>query len=141
MILSRRPASPRKSFHAKTIEADVDLIRMVQGADGRLIGCSARSGAKAIVLEGFGRGNATPSVAEAVADVISAGVPVFVASRCHEGRVAPVYGTGGGKDLEKAGCIFGGDLAVPKLRVLVSLLLGLGMTPAEMAREIAELGG
>ncbi|TCN30203.1 hypothetical protein EV184_10874 [Sinorhizobium americanum] len=31
---------------------------------------------------------------------------------------------GGGKDLEKAGCIFRGDLAGPKLRVLASLLLG-----------------
>ncbi|WOS66837.1 asparaginase [Sinorhizobium fredii] len=80
-VLSRRPGIPRKSFEAKAIEPDVDLIRMVQGADGRLIRCSARSGAKAIILEGFGRGNATPSVADAVADVISAGVPVCVASR------------------------------------------------------------
>ncbi|MCA1443728.1 asparaginase [Ensifer sp. IC4062] len=141
IILARRPELPRKSFQAKAVEPDVDLIRMAQGADGRLVRCAARSGAKAIILEGFGRGNATPSVAAAVGDVISAGVPVFVASRCHEGRVAPVYGNGGGKDLERAGCIFGGDLAGPKLRVLVSLLLGLGMTPAEMAREVAELGG
>nr|WP_167528263.1 hypothetical protein [Sinorhizobium terangae] len=73
-----------------------------------------------IVLEGFGRGNATPSVADAVADIISAGLPIFIVSRCQGGRVAPICGNGGGKDLEKAGCIFGGDLTGPQLRVLAA---------------------
>lgn len=140
VTLSRRPVL-RKTFAPRAIEPQVDLIRMVQGVDDRLIRYAASSGAKAIVLEGFGRGNATPIVAAAVTDIIAGGVPVFVASRCGEGRVMPIYGNGGGKDLEKAGCIFAGDLAGSKLRVLVSVLLGMGMTIEEMRHEVTALGG
>ncbi|RUU32654.1 asparaginase [Mesorhizobium sp. M6A.T.Ce.TU.002.03.1.1] len=138
--VSRRPIL-RKTFAANTIEPRVDLISMVLGSDDRLIRLAAASGSRAIVLEGFGRGNATPAVAVAVADIIADGVPVFVASRCGEGRVSPIYGNGGGKDLEKAGAVFAGDLTGPKLRILVSVLLGMGMTLEEMRPELVALGG
>jgi L-asparaginase len=114
---------------------------MVLGSDDRVIRHAAASGSRAIVLEGFGRGNATPAVAAAVGDIIADGVPVFVASRCGEGRVSPIYGHGGGKDLEKAGAVFAGDLTGPKLRILVSVLLGMGMTLEEMRPELAAIGG
>jgi L-asparaginase len=138
--ISRRPIL-RKTFAANAIEPRVDLIRMVLGSDDRLIRYAAASGARAIVLEGFGRGNATPAVAAAVGDITADGVPIFVASRCGEGRVLPIYGNGGGKDLVKAGAIFAGDLAGPKLRILVSVLLGMGMTLEEMRRELVTVGG
>ncbi|TIM68749.1 MAG: hypothetical protein E5Y60_16300 [Mesorhizobium sp.] len=134
--VSRRPIL-RKTFAASAIEPRVDLIRMVLGSDDRVIRHAVASGSRAIVLEGFGRGNATP----AVADIIADGVPVFVASRCGEGRVSPIYGNGGGKDLEKAGAVFAGDLTGPKLRILVSVLLGMGMTLEEMRPELAAIGG
>ncbi|TIL97293.1 MAG: asparaginase [Mesorhizobium sp.] len=138
--VSRRPVL-RKTFAANAIEPMVDLIRMTLGSDDRLIRHAAASGSRAIVLEGFGRGNATPAVAAAVGDIIADGVPVFVASRCGEGRVSPIYGNGGGKDLEKAGAVFAGDLTGPKLRILVSVLLGMGMTLDEMRRELVTVGG
>lgn len=138
--VSRRPTR-RRTYDARKIESCVDLIKMVLGSDDRLIRYAATSGAKAIILEGFGRGNATPVVAAAVKDIIAGGVPVIVASRCSEGRVKPIYGNGGGKDLEKAGAIFAGDLTGPKARVLVSVLLGAGMTVDEMRQEILTLGG
>jgi L-asparaginase len=47
------------------------------------------------------------------------------------GRVEPVYGRGGGKDLAEAGALFAGDLAGPKARVLVQLALGAGLDVAE----------
>ncbi|AZO25032.1 asparaginase [Mesorhizobium sp. M1E.F.Ca.ET.045.02.1.1] len=134
--LSRRPPA-RRRYQVELIETRVDLLRMVQGADDRLIRFCAASGAKAIVLEGFGRGNATPSVAQAVREISATGIPILIASRCHQGRVAAIYGNGGGKDLEEAGCLFGGDLAGPKLRLLASVLLGAGMTRQMMAKEVA----
>ena len=140
VTVSRRPIL-RKSFSADAIEPRVDLIKMVLGSDDRLIRYAAASGAKAILLEGFGRGNATPTVAAAVKDIIAGGIPVIVASRCGEGRVKPIYGNGGGKDLEKAGAIFAGDLTGPKARILVSVLLGMGMTIDGMRQEILALGG
>jgi L-asparaginase len=58
---------------------------------------------------------------------VQAGVPVVVCSRCAAGRVEPVYGRGGGKDLAEAGAVFAGDLAGPKARVLLQLALAAGL--------------
>jgi L-asparaginase len=88
------------------------------------------SGASAIVLEGTGRGNANDQVVEGVREAVSAGVPVVVCSRCVAGRVEPVYGRGGGRDLADAGALFAGDLAGPKARVLLQLALGSGLDAA-----------
>lgn len=104
----------------------VDLIRLHAGSDAALLRASAQVGAAAIVLEGTGRGNANEQVVEGVREVIGAGTPVVVCSRCAEGRVEPVYGRGGGRDLAEAGALFAGDLAGPKARVLLQLVLGAG---------------
>ena len=62
-------------------------------------------------------------------------------SRCGDGRVQPIYGNGGGKDLERAGAIFAGDLTGPKARILVSVLLGAGLTFPAIRKEIGEVAG
>ena len=62
----------------------------------------------------------------------AAGVPVVVCSRCVAGRVEPVYGRGGGKDLAEAGAVFAGDLAGPKARVLLQLALAAGLDVSEV---------
>ena len=64
--------------------------------------------------------------------------PVVVCSRCVAGRVEPVYGRGGGRDLADAGALFAGDLAGPKARVLLQLALGAGLD-AESALPSAAL--
>lgn len=138
--LSRTPVV-RQTYAPAGIESRVDLLTMVLGADDRLIRHAAASGARAVVLQGFGRGNANPTVAAAVSDIVSSGVPVIVTSRCPEGFVRPIYGNGGGKDLQKAGAIFGGDLTGPKARILAAVLLGAGMTGEDMRAVFARLGG
>jgi L-asparaginase len=105
----------------------VDLIRLYAGSDPRFVRASVSSGARAIVLEATGRGNANEQVVEGVREAVEAGVPVVVTSRCAEGRVEPVYGRGGGKDLAEAGALFAGDLAGPKVRVLLQLALAGGV--------------
>jgi L-asparaginase len=109
----------------------VDLVRLYAGADSVFLRASVEAGAQAIVLECTGRGNANELVVPGVRDARAAGVPVVVASRCHEGRVEPVYGRGGGKDLADAGAIFAGDLAGPKVRVLLQLALASGVDPVQ----------
>jgi L-asparaginase len=111
------------------IDERVDLIRLYAGADSRLLRASVVSGARAVVLEGTGRGNANEQVLEGVRDAVAAGVLVLVCSRCHVGRVEPVYGRGGGSDLARAGALFAGDLTGPKARVLLQLALGAGLDP------------
>jgi L-asparaginase len=112
--------------------AHVDLIRLYAGTDARFLRTSVESGARAIVLECTGRGNANEQVVEGVREAVAAGVAVVVCSRCVEGRVEPVYGRGGGRDLAEAGAVFAGDLAGPKARVLLQLT---GGDAAAMAAE------
>ncbi len=53
---------------------------------------------------------------------VAGGIPVVITSRCPTGRVEPIYGKGGGKDLADAGAIFAGDLRGPKARLLLMVL-------------------
>jgi L-asparaginase len=110
----------------------VDLVRAYAGADAAFLHASVAAGARAIVLEGTGRGNANVQVVEGVRAAAEAGVFVAVASRCLAGRVEPVYGQGGGKDLAEAGAEFAGDLAGSKVRVLLQVALGAGLDPTEV---------
>lgn len=140
IVLHRRPVL-RATIPTERIEPAVDLIKLVIGSDDRFIRCALQSSAKGIVVEGFGRGNATLAVVEGVRQAVAAGLPVVIASRCPQGRVKPIYGNGGGKDLAVAGAIFAGDLAGVKARVLLAVLLGAGLARKAIAERIAELAG
>jgi L-asparaginase len=130
VVFGRRPER-RPPLPPPDALASVDLIRLHAGSDGRFLRASVESGARAIVLEATGRGNANDAVVAAVREVVDAGVFVAICSRCVEGRVEPVYGRGGGRDLAEAGAHFAGDLAGPKARVLLQLVLGAGLDPAD----------
>ena len=140
VVVQRRPLL-RRVYAPPRIEPAVDLLKMTMGDDGRLVRFAGRSGAKAIVIEGFGRGNTPPAVTAVCADLIASGLPVIVTSRCPRGRVRPIYGNGGARDLERAGAIFAGDLSGPKARLLAAVLLGLGMDGEAMRSQFDVLGG
>jgi L-asparaginase len=129
VVFGRRP-DRRPPLRAPDRLAPVDLIRLYAGSDARFLQTSVESGARAIVLDATGRGNANDQVVEGVRAAVAAGVVVAVCSRCVEGRVEPVYGRGGGRDLAEAGALFAGDLAGPKARVLLQLALGAGRDAA-----------
>ena len=140
IIVHRRPTL-RRTFSTDKIVADVELVKLALGANGRYISFAAANGAHAIVIEGFGRGNAPPEVTAAAAQVIRQGIPVIMTSRCQRGRVRPIYGGGGGKSLAEAGVIFAGDLSGVKARILACVLLGLGADNARIRAELEFLGG
>jgi L-asparaginase len=131
VCLQHRPARCPPLPDGEAPMPRVDLIRLFAGSDATFVRASVGAGSRAIVLEGTGRGNANEQVVGAVAEAIGAGVPVVVASRCLQGRVEPVYGRGGGKDLAEAGAIFAGDLAGTKARVLVQLAIAGGVPVAD----------
>lgn len=133
VILHRRP-SGRHVFAQREIEPRVDLIKLAIGADNRFIDCAVGSGTRGIVLETFGRGNATPKVLAAVERAVASGVVVIVTSRCGRGRVEPVYGGSGGAGLARAGALFGEHLTGVKARVLLSVLLGSGGSRCDVMR-------
>jgi L-asparaginase len=139
VIIHRRPAL-RRTFAIDQLEERVDLVRLSLGTDSRLIDAAVDSGAKGLVVEAFGRGNGPPWLTATLAQAIAAGVTVVVTSRCPAGRVLPVYGGGGGRDLEDAGVIFAGDLKGAKVRILLMVLLShpaSGNRVAEIFKEMA----
>ncbi|MBB3998647.1 asparaginase [Aureimonas pseudogalii] len=136
----RRPLL-RRGYAPARIETEVELLKLTMGVSDRLIRHVASAGAKAIVVEGFGRGNPTPAITQAIGEIVAAGIPVIICSRCPEGRTKPVYGNGGGRDAERAGAIFAGDLAGIKARLLAAVLLGEGADMARLREEFAFFGG
>ena len=123
VVVQRRPERHRLNLTARGIETRVDLIKLVLGSDARFVNCALESGTRGLVLEAFGRGNGTREVVAAVREAVRRGVAVVVTTRCPQGRVMPIYGDGGGKDLAAAGAFFAGDLSGLKARMLLALLL------------------
>ena len=124
VYIERRPVG---RFHLETHEIvpDVVLIKLAMGMSPDFVDFALERGARAIVLEAFGRGNAPRGFAEATASAVRKGVPVIITSRCPDGRTLPLYGGGdGGRDLQDAGALFAGDLSGVKARILAAVLLG-----------------
>jgi len=140
VVVHRRPTL-RRSFAMPEAVAEVELLKLAMGTSGGFIAFAVANGARAIVIEGFGRGNAPPAVTAAAKEAIARGVPVIMTSRCQRGRVKPVYGNGGGKTLAEAGVIFAGDLSGVKARILAAVLLGLGCDDARLRAEFDYMAG
>jgi len=102
----------------------VEIVPMYAGAEGTLIRAAVQAGAKGIVIQALGWGNVNIPMYEAIKEAITAGIPVVISTRVHNGRVLPVYGfLGGGKTLKDAGAIFADDLSPQKARILLMLAL------------------
>ncbi|MHA7263551.1 asparaginase [Arthrobacter sp. TMN-37] len=118
----------------------VDVVASHPDADGTLLRAALAAGARGIVLQGTGNGNANPALCAAVAEAAAAGVVVVVSTRVHAGPVMQVYGAGGGRDLHEAGAIPSGLLRPSQARILLQLLLTLGMPPPRIAEQFARRG-
>ena len=122
----RRPALPVRDLSAR-----VALVALGAGDDGLLVEAAVAAGARGIVLDAFGLGNANPAVVAKVREAVAAGVGVLVCSRCAAGGVAPVYGNGGAVDLESAGATLAGTLPAVKARILLIAALGSAASTAD----------
>lgn len=141
VIVHRRPLIRRTYAMPARLESEVDLVKLGLGTSDRLLRALVAGGTKALVIEGFGRGNCRPVVTEAIGEIVQGGVPVIMCSRCPEGRVKPIYGNGAGKDVARNGGIFSGDLAGVKARILAAVLLGLGEGPERLRADVEFFGG
>jgi L-asparaginase len=128
----REPRS--ESVHLPVTETDADtdagddtrveMVVSAAGVDGQQVERALESGADGLVVAGTGLGNTTTELGEAIADAVEEGTPVVLTSRCGAGSTGAVYGTpGGGKTLQEAGAIPGGDLAPWKARLKLALAL------------------
>ncbi|TDQ55420.1 asparaginase [Actinorugispora endophytica] len=100
----------------------VDVVSQYLGADASAVEHAVASGARGVVVAGFGSGNATPAVTRACLGLLESGVPVVMASRTGSGPVVGLY-NGGGADLAAAGAVFAGDLSPWQARLLLAAAL------------------
>jgi L-asparaginase len=116
----------------------VDVVAVYPGSDGTAIAAFAAAGARGLVLQATGAGNATPAVVAAVGHLTARGAPVVVSTRVPAGPVIPLYsGDGGGVDLAAAGAIPAGRLRPGQARMLLIALLATGVGPEDIRRAFA----
>jgi L-asparaginase len=129
----RRPALDLAAFDPAGLR--VDIAACHPDADAVALRAFAAAGARGIVLEATGAGNANPEICAAVAELTAAGIVVVTSTRVTAGPVTALYGNGGGADLLAAGAVPSGLLRPSQARVLVAALLGVHRDPATVRTE------
>lgn len=124
-IIFYRKSEEHEKILTESIEPNIDLIKCCSGMDGRFIESSIINGAKAIVIEAFGRGNVPKTIIPSLEKALKNNILVVLVSRTYTGRVLAEYGyEGGGLYLQKKGVLLGGDLKGPKMRIRLMALFG-----------------
>jgi L-asparaginase len=114
---------PAFDLHSVQDLPRVDVIAAYSGSDGALMDAAVAVGARGIVVQALGAGNASAEMTAAVARLVDRGVPVLVCTRAFSGPVVPLYTAGGGADLERAGAVFVSDLSPWQARLLLSVAI------------------
>lgn len=129
----------RYIYETQELVENIDLVRLYLGISSEPIEYCVQKGTRGLVIQSFGIGNATPEIVDCVEKLTGKGIPVVITSRCSYGRVTPVYGSGGGRDLQDAGAIFAGDLSGEKARLALMVLLGIGYDQERIKKELEKL--
>jgi L-asparaginase len=135
-------SSRRKPTLAPTVPATpVDLVKIVAGADSRLVDASLQTGARGVVLEALGRGNVPPAVLPGIQAWVDAGRPVVITSRSLRGRVLDTYAyPGGGHVLREMGAIFSDHSTGQQARIELMLAIGVHGRDLAAIRDVVESG-
>ncbi|GAA0234570.1 asparaginase [Cryptosporangium japonicum] len=115
---------PLPRWSDRPARAEPDTVPIVQAYTGMspavVRAVAAATGARGLVVEGFGLGHVPAAAAGAIRDLVADGVVVVVATRVPSGGTRVVYGgPGGGTDLASIGVLEAGDLSAAQARLLL----------------------
>ena len=140
-VLFYRESRRREPLSPQAPTLPVDVIKIVAGADSRLLEASLESGARGVVIEALGRGNVPPAVMPGIRKWSESGRPLVVTSRSLRGRVLDTYAyAGGGYELRALGAIFADHLTGQQARIELTLALGIVGQNHDRLQRLIEAG-
>ncbi len=132
----RRPSVVAAQFDVREHESlpAVEVFHLYPGADAVLLRSCIDRGCAGVVVQGFGAGNLSDTVYEAIAHLRANGVAVAVSTVVAHGGIVPMYSfLGGGQTTKALGACSAGLLTTNKTRIMLMLCLAVDAS-GELAR-------